>query len=185
MHSLQIFLRLSRSSASVGLRLLGGPRLLPLRVLLVLLVMLVPGVPPAAAQQAQQGRAVDYWTFETDEQRQLFDDLAHELACPVCLGSSLDESASPIAEDMRREIWRQIHRDRSAEQIRQWMTERYGESVSTRPRGWLATVFLWLLPVLFGLLALLMLRYTATAGGRQAGSEQASSEQATTRPPHE
>lgn len=120
----------------------------------------------ASTASAGATEAKDYWVFDDEQQRQLFAELTQELACPNCLGSSLAESPAPIAEDMRREIWRQIHRGRSGDEIRQWMVQRYGGAVSTRPQGRGAALLLWILPLLLGLGALWMLWRLATAEGR-------------------
>lgn len=119
--------------------------------------------PPNSEQQSSEPQAApavrDQWQFDTPEQRRLFDRLLQELACPTCLGSSLAESPAPIAEDMRRAIWRQIHQGKSGDDIRAWMVERYGASVTTRPQGWAAAVLLWLVPAALAALALCLLYF--------------------------
>ncbi|MGI9345047.1 MAG: cytochrome c-type biogenesis protein [Gammaproteobacteria bacterium] len=110
-----------------------------------LLMVLLVWMPPALTAPEQR------WPFEDAEQHAIFMQLQQELICPTCQGASLEESPAPIALDMRKAVYSQVKAGKTAAEIRQWMVERYGPTVTTRPVGdsrW----FLWLLP-LFAALA--------------------------------
>ena len=140
--------------------------LVALKALVALAALTVWALAPhLGAQQppdgeAQLAQAQERWPFANAEQKRLFEQLLEELACPSCLGSSLAESPAPVAEDIRRTIYRQVLQGKSATEIRQWMVTRYGVGVSTLPESSAGGLWLWLLPPLLMLLAALMLYRT-------------------------
>jgi cytochrome c-type biogenesis protein CcmH len=104
------------------------------RVLLVVLAALL--VAPAA---------------RAGEQHPTLPELEGEVMCPVC-GTTLDQSDSPAAQQIKRVISNAIAAGETKSQIKQRLVAEYGEAILAAPRrkglGWLA----WLLP-LAGLLA--------------------------------
>jgi cytochrome c-type biogenesis protein CcmH len=76
-----------------------------------------------------------------------------ELRCVVCQGQALDESAAPIARDLRLIVREQIVEGRSDAEIFAFLTDRYGEFVRYRPALSLANAPLWLAGPAFLLLA--------------------------------
>jgi cytochrome c-type biogenesis protein CcmH len=74
--------------------------------------------------------------------------LSAQLRCVVCQNESVADSQAPLAADLREQIRRQLREGRSDEQIRRYMTERYGDFVLYEPplvgRTWL----LWFGPLL-------------------------------------
>jgi cytochrome c-type biogenesis protein CcmH len=83
--------------------------------------------------------------------------IAGELRCVVCQNQSVADSQAPLAEDLRQRIREQLKAGRSPEEIRRYMTDRYGDFVLYRPPVNTRTVLLWFGPallVLAGLVAL-------------------------------
>lgn len=72
--------------------------------------------------------------------------LAEELRCLVCQNQSLADSDSDLASDMRAVVRRMIKAGNSNDEIKQFMTERYGDFVLYRPPFNAATLLLWLFP---------------------------------------
>lgn len=66
-----------------------------------------------------------------------------ELRCLVCQNQTIADSHSGLAEDLRREVREQLRRGASDEDIRRYMTERYGDFVLYRPPLKPATALLW------------------------------------------
>jgi cytochrome c-type biogenesis protein CcmH len=84
--------------------------------------------------------------------------LQKEFRCPVCQGESIDESAAPLAADLRRLIREHIARGESDAQIRRYLVARYGEFILMRPPVEPDTYALWFAP-----LAVLLLGAAAVA----------------------
>jgi len=78
--------------------------------------------------------------------------LTREIRCPKCLNSSIAESDAPVAADLRREVRRLIGEGASDDEIKTFLSSRYGESVLYKPRVTSRTFALWAAP--FALLAL-------------------------------
>lgn len=74
--------------------------------------------------------------------------LMAELRCMVCQNESIDASPSPFAGEVRAIVREQIVSGRSDDEIKTYLTDRYGEAILYRPRLTLSTILLWLTPVL-------------------------------------
>lgn len=74
--------------------------------------------------------------------------LASQLRCLVCQNESIADSQAPLAADLREQIRKQLREGRSEDEIRRYMTDRYGDFVLYEPplsgRTWL----LWFGPAL-------------------------------------
>nr|WP_260676940.1 heme lyase NrfEFG subunit NrfF [Limnobaculum zhutongyuii] len=98
---------------------------------------------------------VDTWQFKNPENQQRAISLAKQLRCPQCQNQNLVESTSPIAHDLRLEVYRMVDEGKSDEQIVSFMTQRFGDFVLYKPRFNSQTALLWCSPLvlmLFGLL---------------------------------
>jgi len=73
--------------------------------------------------------------------------LQKELRCLVCQGESIDESAAPLAADLRRLIREHIARGESDAQIKDYLVARYGDFILMRPPFRADTYILWLAPL--------------------------------------
>ncbi|PJG85152.1 heme lyase NrfEFG subunit NrfF [Conservatibacter flavescens] len=100
---------------------------------------------------------VDTFQFNSPEERSRAVALAKSLRCPQCQNQNLVESNSPIAYDLRLEVYRMIDEGKSNEEIIQAMTARFGNFVLYKPPFDWKTALLWLLPVTLLLLALLLM----------------------------
>src|SRR5262245_42801242 len=78
--------------------------------------------------------------------------LTHEIRCPKCLNESIAESKGPVAADLRREVRRLIGEGASDDEVKTFLSSRYGEFVLYRPRLTPTTFAVWAAP--FVLLAL-------------------------------
>jgi cytochrome c-type biogenesis protein CcmH len=86
--------------------------------------------------------------LEDPEQIALYEKLGDEVRCLVCQNQTIGDSSAPLAQDLRREIREQIAAGRSEAEIKDFLTERYGDFVLYRPRFGGSGMFLWLAPVL-------------------------------------
>jgi cytochrome c-type biogenesis protein CcmH len=78
--------------------------------------------------------------------------IASELRCLVCQNQTIADSHAGLAEDLRIEIRALLHDGRTDDEVRAYMTERYGDFVLYRPPLKATTLLLWAGP--FVLLAL-------------------------------
>ncbi|MFM5783763.1 heme lyase NrfEFG subunit NrfF [Aeromonas caviae] len=101
---------------------------------------------------------VDTYEFRHPEQQTRAQELARALRCPQCQNQNLVESNSPIARDLRLEVYRWVDEGQSDEQVIARMTERFGDFVRYDPPFKRSTALLWGGPALLLLLALNRLR---------------------------
>lgn len=78
--------------------------------------------------------------------------LIHEIRCPKCLNESIAESKAPVAAELRREIRRLMGEGASNDEIKTFLSSRYGEFVLYNPPMTPKTFAVWAAP--FVLLAL-------------------------------
>jgi cytochrome c-type biogenesis protein CcmH len=69
--------------------------------------------------------------------------LTHELRCMQCQNEALADSPVDLAADLRREVSNQLLAGKSDDDIRAWMTARYGDFILFRPRYTLRNAWLW------------------------------------------
>ncbi len=85
--------------------------------------------------------------WDDDDERR-WRQLNLELRCLVCQNQSIADSHAPLAEDLRAQVRQMIEAGRSDNEIRHYMTERYGDFVLYRPPFKPTTWLLWLGPAL-------------------------------------
>jgi cytochrome c-type biogenesis protein CcmH len=94
--------------------------------------------------------------------------LATELRCLVCQNQTIADSHADLAVDLRNQIREQLAKGQNEDQIRTYMTERYGDFVLYKPPFKATTALLWvgppllLLGALIGLFLMLRARQRAS-----------------------
>jgi cytochrome c-type biogenesis protein CcmH len=78
--------------------------------------------------------------------------LISEIRCPKCLNESIAESNAPVAADLRREVRRLLGEGASDDEVKTFLSSRYGEFVLYRPRLSPTTAVVWAAPLAFLLL---------------------------------
>jgi cytochrome c-type biogenesis protein CcmH len=114
--------------------------------LMLLLLALLGPLAPSMAREAPP--AADDPVIEERMKK-----MAAELRCLVCQNQSLADSNADLAVDLRNQVREQMLAGRSDAQIRDWLTERYGDFVLYRPPLKSSTVLLWLGPLALLLVA--------------------------------
>ena len=74
--------------------------------------------------------------------------LASELRCPVCQGLSIQDSPSPLAQQMKDLIRSQVAAGWSDQQVTDYFVSKYGEWVLLEPRAEGFNLMVYLLPAL-------------------------------------
>jgi len=72
--------------------------------------------------------------------------LSKELRCMVCQNQSIDDSAAPLARDLRVLVRERLTGGDSDQQVLDFLVARYGEFVLLKPRLSWRTAALWGLP---------------------------------------
>jgi cytochrome c-type biogenesis protein CcmH len=86
---------------------------------------------------------VDTYVFKDKVTEIRFNALNKELRCPKCQNQNLADSNSPIAADLRREVYEMLQQGKADMEIVDFMVSRYGEFVLYRPRVSSLTYLLW------------------------------------------
>lgn len=104
---------------------------------------------------------VDTYQFSSPEKQQAALKLAKDLRCPQCQNQNLLESNSPIAKDLRLEVYTLIEQGHDEDYVINKMTSRYGDFVLYKPPLKTKTLLLWLLPGLSILAVLILVWYSS------------------------
>ena len=110
-----------------------------LRMLLVALLA-VAGVAHA--------QAIEPMPFKDHAQELRFQQLTHQLRCPMCQNETLADSNAPIARDLRNQIFQMMQQGKSDEEIKQYLVARYSRFVLYDPPLTPGTWLLWFGPLL-------------------------------------
>jgi cytochrome c-type biogenesis protein CcmH len=105
-------------------------------------------------------------TFETPEQLDRYETLIHDLRCVVCQNQSVGESNVELARDLRRITRDMILAGKTDAEIKQFMTDRYGDFVLYNPPLKPETYLLWGAPVILLLIGAIVM---VTVVGRRSG----------------
>lgn len=98
----------------------------------------------------------DKFEFDSPQQRESFLQLTAELRCPMCQNQNIADSDAMIAHDMRRKVYSLLKQGKSEQEVIDFMKARYGDFVHYQPPVTAATLWLWLGPVLFIVIALIV-----------------------------
>lgn len=111
-----------------------------MRVLLA--AMLLTVVAAASALTPQEEGVL------TPEQDARYRTFIHELRCLVCQNQTIADSNADLAADLRRQVHELIVQGKTDDEIREYVTERFGDFVLYKPPMSARTVVLWVGPFL-------------------------------------
>jgi len=100
---------------------------------------------------------VEYRPFDSPEQENTYQHLIKELRCLVCQNQTIASSNADLAKDLRRQVYEMLQQGKSSTEIVHFMTQRYGDFVLYNPPLKPLTGFLWLGPIIFLLIGLIIL----------------------------
>lgn len=84
-------------------------------------------------------------------------EIFQQVRCLVCQNESIDDSNAELAQDLRRIVRDQVQQGRSDDEIKGFLTDRYGEFVLLRPSFSIGNLALWLGPFLVVALGVVLL----------------------------
>jgi len=103
----------------------------------------------AATLFAAAAGAIDTEAAFPDEARQArYEHLTGELRCLVCQNQTIADSNAGLAGDLRREVKEMIAAGKSDDEIKHFLTARYGDFVLYDPPLTPRTLLLWAAPAL-------------------------------------
>lgn len=97
------------------------------------------------------------FAFDDRNKRALFIELGNELRCPKCQNQNVADSNAVVAKDMTLKIYELVQQGRTKEEVIDYMKQRYGDFVHYKPPLTAVTLWLWLLPLLFIILGVLIM----------------------------
>jgi cytochrome c-type biogenesis protein CcmH len=100
--------------------------------------------------------AIDTYEFDDEVTKIRFQALSKELRCPKCQNQNLADSNSPIAADLRKELYELLKQGKADIEIVDFMVNRYGEFVLYRPRVSSITYVLWFGPAVLILIGIIV-----------------------------
>ena len=75
--------------------------------------------------------------------------ISKNVRCLVCQNQSIDESAAPLAKDLRILIRKKVKEGHTENEIYKFLTDRYGDFILLKPPLKKITFMLWFLPFVF------------------------------------
>ena len=124
----------------------------------LLALLLLVFTAPIAAQDLLPPAPYAYKQLDDPAQEAKALALMETLRCLKCQSQSIADSDAPMAGDMRNQVRERIARGEQPEAIRQWLIERYGDYVTYTPPVRPLTAPLFAAPVVFLVVAGLLLR---------------------------
>ena len=84
-------------------------------------------------------------------------DISKNIRCLVCQNQSIDDSAAPLAKDLRALIRIKVQENDSDEEIYKFLTDRYGDFILLKPPFKISTFLLWSLPFVFVIIGIFII----------------------------
>ena len=73
-------------------------------------------------------------------------EIAQNIKCLVCQNQSIDESNSELAKDLKKLIKEKLEAGLNEDEVYNFLSERYGDSILLKPPLNTNTILLWFLP---------------------------------------
>ena len=128
---------------------------IPCAIRRIAVLVFMFALPTGAVMAASQ---IDTFSFTDEVQERRYRALIEEFRCPKCLNTNLAGSDAPIAQDLRKVVYRLVvTQGMSDQEVRDYLQARYGDFVLYDPPFNSKTWYIWLVPVALGVLAMFVL----------------------------
>ena len=94
------------------------------------------------------------YDFENESDEERFNSLIKDIRCPKCTSGSLSSSNAPISEDLKLKIVEMIKEDMTEQEIKEYVSTRFGMQSLYEPALNKNTYLLWYSPFIVLLLSL-------------------------------
>tara|TARA_B100000902_G_C27178332_1_gene847557 strand:+ start:444 stop:812 length:369 start_codon:yes stop_codon:yes gene_type:complete len=92
--------------------------------------------------------AKNIYEFSNENLEKDFIELSQEVSCPLCAGSSIAESDSDIANDLKNVIFKELENGKTPREIKNNLIKLYGESILFMPENKISIFILYGFPLL-------------------------------------
>ena len=92
--------------------------------------------------------AKNIYEFSKENLEKDFIELSQEISCPLCAGSSIAESDSDIANDLKNVIFKELENGKTPKEIKNNLIELYGEGILFMPENKISIFILYGFPLL-------------------------------------
>ena len=92
--------------------------------------------------------AKNIYEFSNKNLEKDFIELSQEVSCPLCAGSSIAESDSDIANDLKNVIFKELENGKTPREIKNNLIKLYGESILFMPENKISIFILYGFPLL-------------------------------------
>ena len=144
-----------------------------MRVVIALLALIAaPLASPTLAQSSMPPAPYAYTQLDDPVLEAEATALMETLRCLKCQSQSIADSDAPMAGDMRHQVRSRLLAGESPDQVRDWLTQRYGDYVSYEPTVSATTWPLFAIPVLLLLIvgAVLLRRLGRRSSDSETGA---------------
>ena len=94
------------------------------------------------------------YDFDNENDEERFNSLIKDIRCPKCTSGSLSSSNAPISEDLKLKIVEMIKEDMSDQEIKEYVSTRFGMESLYEPVLNKNTYLLWYSPFILLLISL-------------------------------
>ncbi len=92
--------------------------------------------------------AKNIYDFSNENLENDFIELSQEISCPLCAGSSIAESDSDIANDLKNAIFIELENGKTPREIKSNLIKLYGEGILFMPENKISISILYGFPLL-------------------------------------
>ena len=92
--------------------------------------------------------AKNIYEFSNENLEEDFIELSQEISCPLCAGSSIAESNSDIATDLKNVIFKELENGKTPKEIKSNLIKLYGEGILFMPENKISVFILYGFPLL-------------------------------------
>tara|TARA_Y100000817_G_C16827678_1_gene532011 strand:- start:555 stop:923 length:369 start_codon:yes stop_codon:yes gene_type:complete len=92
--------------------------------------------------------AKNIYEFSNENLEEDFIELSQEISCPLCAGSSIAESNSDIANDLKNVIFKELENGKTPKEIKNNLIKLYGEGILFMPENKISIFILYGFPLL-------------------------------------
>ena len=92
--------------------------------------------------------AKNIYEFSNENLEKDFIELSQEVSCPLCAGSSIAESDSDIANDLKNVIFKELENGKTPKEIKNNLIQLYGEGILFVPENKISIFILYGFPLL-------------------------------------
>lgn len=92
--------------------------------------------------------AKNIYEFSNENLAKDFIELSQEISCPLCAGSSIAESDSDIANDLKNTIFIELKNGKTPKEIKNNLIKLYGEGILFMPENKISILILYGFPLL-------------------------------------